>query len=183
MTGIKRCRKSAGLTQAELAARIGVAQSSVAMWETGRTQPRASMLVELGKILQTSVDRLLETEHDESDGDRPSGLLEEECMHCSQTENVIAQLRKKAIDAELVPPRTILEETTMVNAAMQRDEEMEAGGCKWCKEGRPVIEIGDEENAVIAYINGGYLQVFDMEMPGRCGNVKINYCPGCGMQL
>jgi transcriptional regulator with XRE-family HTH domain len=42
MTGgslIAEARKRAGITQAELAARLGTHQSVVARWETGRTRP------------------------------------------------------------------------------------------------------------------------------------------------
>lgn len=38
-TEIKAAREAAGLTQVELAERIGVTQAAVAQWETGGTKP------------------------------------------------------------------------------------------------------------------------------------------------
>ena len=52
-------RKRTGMTQAEVAKRLGVNQSSVAYWETGRNIPRASMLVKLADLYCCSMDQLL----------------------------------------------------------------------------------------------------------------------------
>lgn len=87
MNGIVKSRQAKGLTQEELAVRVGVSRSSVAMWETGKAFPRASMLVALANTLKVSIEQLLTQdgedekkpfqEYDDSDGDRPSGLLED----------------------------------------------------------------------------------------------------------
>lgn len=63
--GIKSARESMGLTQKELADYLGVTRSSVAMWETRRALPRADTLVNLARILNTSLDELMKK--DESD--------------------------------------------------------------------------------------------------------------------
>lgn len=44
-TLIAEARKRAGLTQAELASRLGTHQSVIARWETGRTSPDYSTVV------------------------------------------------------------------------------------------------------------------------------------------
>jgi transcriptional regulator with XRE-family HTH domain len=44
---IREARLRAGLTQAELAHRIGTTQSSVARWEAGRTRPSIETLTEI----------------------------------------------------------------------------------------------------------------------------------------
>lgn len=55
-------RKALGLTQAQLAEKIGVARSAVAMWETGAGNPRFQTLPALAKALECTMDELLEAE-------------------------------------------------------------------------------------------------------------------------
>lgn len=56
---IKKKREQLGLTQAELAKEMGVDQSAVCLWETGKTLPRAKLLPKLAEILKCSVDDLV----------------------------------------------------------------------------------------------------------------------------
>jgi DNA-binding transcriptional regulator YiaG len=46
---IESFRRSLGLSQAELADRLGVSQASVSQWETGKKHPRKTVL----KLLET----------------------------------------------------------------------------------------------------------------------------------
>ena len=59
MDELKRLREAAGLSQVQLALRLGVSQSTVANWEIGRRAPQARHLIKLAKILGCSVDALL----------------------------------------------------------------------------------------------------------------------------
>lgn len=52
-------RKSSGLTQKEVAEHVGVDQSAVSFWETGKNSPRAAILVKLSKLYNCTVDELL----------------------------------------------------------------------------------------------------------------------------
>lgn len=52
-------RKAAGLTQAELAEKIGVSSKAVSRWETGRGLPEASLMAPLCEALGISVNELL----------------------------------------------------------------------------------------------------------------------------
>lgn len=56
---ISRCRKDAGLTQAVLAEKLGITDRAVSKWETGRSLPDASLMLELCGILGISVNELL----------------------------------------------------------------------------------------------------------------------------
>lgn len=56
---IKKAREKAGLTQQELADKLGVGQSAVAMWESQKALPRTDKLPVLAKILKCSVSALL----------------------------------------------------------------------------------------------------------------------------
>lgn len=58
MTGLKEIRLRRGLTQTDLAAKLGVTQSVVAMWERGAVMPAASKLPELADALNCSIDAL-----------------------------------------------------------------------------------------------------------------------------
>lgn len=58
MFQIKHLREKAGLTQLELALRMNVGQSCIAMWENGENSPRADKLPELARILGCTIDDL-----------------------------------------------------------------------------------------------------------------------------
>lgn len=59
---LKRLREKAGLTQEQLGQKLGVGQSTVGMWETGERLPRADKLPELARILNCTIDDLLNPE-------------------------------------------------------------------------------------------------------------------------
>ena len=61
---IRQKRIDADMTQKELALAVGVDQSAVAQWETGRTGPHREKLVRIAEVLNCSVVDLLE-EHDD----------------------------------------------------------------------------------------------------------------------
>lgn len=62
MTNIKRLRELRNLTQEELAERINVSRSTVAMWETDKNIPPTKILLRLATALCCSVDDLLNGE-------------------------------------------------------------------------------------------------------------------------
>ena len=59
---IKRFREEKGLTQAQLAERIGVSDKAVSKWETGRGLPDISLVEPLAKTLGVSVPELMNGE-------------------------------------------------------------------------------------------------------------------------
>ena len=58
-TTLRQLRKSAGLTQAQLAAKAGLYQQDISRWECGRVQPGISSLLKLTKALGVSVSQLV----------------------------------------------------------------------------------------------------------------------------
>ena len=56
---IAALRREAGLSQAELAARLGVSPSAMGMYEQGRREPSAQLLVALARELGVTTDFLL----------------------------------------------------------------------------------------------------------------------------
>lgn len=59
MNKFKSLREAAQFTQIELARKIGVGQSTIAMWETERSFPRAELLPKIASVLGCTVDELL----------------------------------------------------------------------------------------------------------------------------
>ena len=55
---IKEFRLKTGLTQHQLAERMGVLQTTVSMWETGQGKPRTDKLPQLAKLLGCTIDEL-----------------------------------------------------------------------------------------------------------------------------
>lgn len=67
MTGatiVRRARRRAGLTQAELALRLGTTQSVVARWESGRVSPTVATLARLIKACELSLSISLAERND-----------------------------------------------------------------------------------------------------------------------
>ena len=56
---IAALRRSRGLSQAELARNLQISASAVGMYEQGRREPSAELLVALAREFETSVDYLL----------------------------------------------------------------------------------------------------------------------------
>lgn len=56
---LKYVRKDMGLTQKQVAEKLGVVESCYANWEQGRTEPSISMLRNLSVILNVNIDDLI----------------------------------------------------------------------------------------------------------------------------
>jgi transcriptional regulator with XRE-family HTH domain len=67
---IRTARKTAGLNQALLAARIGVTQPAVASWESGQHDPRRLMLARIADALGVSVGWLASGARSETERDK-----------------------------------------------------------------------------------------------------------------
>lgn len=74
---IKKSRELAGLTQEEVAEKVGVSRTAVTRWEQGEIEPKISNLVEIANVLNVSTDYLLGTNTREcSNGLNLSGKAE-----------------------------------------------------------------------------------------------------------
>ena len=56
---IKECRERVGLSQSELARRLGLNRVNVSSWESGAYKPALENLAALAEHLQTTADHLL----------------------------------------------------------------------------------------------------------------------------
>lgn len=58
----REMRKRSGLTQAEVANRLGVDQTTVCKWENGKNLPRADLLPNIAELYGCTVGELLKRE-------------------------------------------------------------------------------------------------------------------------
>lgn len=59
---ISACRKDKGLTQMQLAEKLNITNRAVSKWETGKSVPDASIMLDLCAVLGISVNELLSGE-------------------------------------------------------------------------------------------------------------------------
>ena len=59
---IAECRKNVGLTQKQLAEKLNITDRAVSKWETGKALPDSSIMLELCRILEITVNDLLSGE-------------------------------------------------------------------------------------------------------------------------
>ncbi|GEM_PF-360040 len=66
---LKQLRLERGMTQSQLAKRLGVSASAVGMYEQGRRQPDGDLLARMAAVLNCSTDELLGVERGQEVGD------------------------------------------------------------------------------------------------------------------
>ena len=64
---LKDLRRQAGLTQVEVAGKLGISQPAYALWERGVKKPTQENLVKIAQILNVSVDYLVGNSEDKAD--------------------------------------------------------------------------------------------------------------------
>lgn len=66
---IKLLREKRGLTQEELAEKIGVSKSSISQWENGMKEPRMGMIQKVADLFGVTKSYIIENETQEYDPD------------------------------------------------------------------------------------------------------------------
>lgn len=74
---ISQLRQNKNMTQEELAGRVGVTPQALSRWERNQSLPDMILLADLCRILETSADYLLGTEHKKSSENADSGMQQE----------------------------------------------------------------------------------------------------------
>lgn len=82
---LKELRNEKGITQAELAERLGVSNRSVSRWENGTTMPDFDLLMELAKYYDLEVGEILSGERQASENPAKS---EEMMLRVAEYSNV-----------------------------------------------------------------------------------------------
>lgn len=60
MTAIEAMRKSVGMSQVALAARLNVTQGAVSQWEQGLTKPSIDNLIRMAMVFDCTIDELVD---------------------------------------------------------------------------------------------------------------------------
>ena len=60
--GIKKYREEADMSQQELADKLGVSSSAVAMWETDNRTPRVATMIKMSQLFGCSIEELMKKE-------------------------------------------------------------------------------------------------------------------------
>ena len=63
---LKKHRKDIGLTQVDIASRLGISQQAYASWERGVKKPTQENLVKIAQVLNVSVDYLVGNSEEKS---------------------------------------------------------------------------------------------------------------------
>ena len=72
---LRQLRRERGLTQEQLAERLGVSNRSVSRWENGATLPDLGLLVELADFYQVDLGELIRGERCKMPAEETAGLL------------------------------------------------------------------------------------------------------------
>ena len=72
MDNLKKKRNENHVSQQKLANHLGVSRSTVAMWETGGSEPSNEMLAQIASFFGTSVDYLLGLDDNEQKKETPT---------------------------------------------------------------------------------------------------------------
>jgi len=97
---VSGAREAAGMTQAELARRLGVRQRTLAGWEEDMSEPRANKLQMLAGMLNVSIRWLLTGEGDGLDGPPDSSGLD------TDAKALLTELRQMRGDLAALAERT-----------------------------------------------------------------------------
>ena len=73
---IRSCRKNLGLTQEQLAERLGITLGTVSKWERGSSEPDLGFLMELAGLFHVSVDALIGFSLHGTDADEEADRIE-----------------------------------------------------------------------------------------------------------
>jgi transcriptional regulator with XRE-family HTH domain len=98
-TFLQTLRKEQGLTQEQLAERIGVARRTVSRWETGANLPDLDVLVELSDFYAVDLRELLDGERREQKMDKE---LEETVLKVAEYSNAGKERIKRVVKAYFV---------------------------------------------------------------------------------
>ena len=95
-------RKARGLTQQQLADRLGIVQQSYAQYETGRARIQVAMLPKLGQCLELTMDELLGLRPGTRIKSGPPSKLERQIERMRQLPKAKQQLLIAMLDAALI---------------------------------------------------------------------------------
>ena len=156
---ISSCRKEADLTQAALADKLGITDRAVSKWETGKSLPDASIMIELCNILGITVNELLTGEHITMDD------------YKAKAEENLLEMRKKVEQRDKL---LLTVEKIMIAVAIPFYAAMIIIGAYVCKSGNIPLGIA---LIVMAVVLVAVLACVGLRIEHDAGYYE---CPNCG---
>lgn len=99
---IKTARKAKGISQEELAVRLGVVRQTVSKWENGMSVPDADVLIKIAELLDVPVSQLLGIEPESGSVQDMAGEL------ARLNKELAAKIQKEKLRAELDKKRGVI---------------------------------------------------------------------------
>lgn len=99
---IKAARKAKGVSQEELAVRLGVVRQTVSKWENGMSVPDADVLIQIAELLDVPVSQLLGIEPESGSVQDMAGEL------ARLNKELAAKIQKEKLRAELDKKRGVI---------------------------------------------------------------------------
>lgn len=99
---IKTARKAKGISQEELAVRLGVVRQTVSKWENGMSVPDADVLIKIAELLDVPVSQLLGMEPESGSVQDMAGEL------ARLNKELAAKIQKEKLRAELDKKRGVI---------------------------------------------------------------------------
>ena len=119
---IKKYRKAAGITQEEMARRLGVTTPAVNKWENNNTQPDISLLAPIARLLGINTDTLLSFEQSLSDDEIAMFIKElNRDLGAKDYDDVFSAVKKK-VDEYPNCDRLIWQAAVILNARRLTDD-------------------------------------------------------------
>ena len=87
---LKELRKEKGITQEQLAEKLGVSGRTISRWETGNNMPDISLLVEIAEYFDVSIPEIIK-------GERKSEEMKEEAKEVAETMSDYAKAEKEQL--------------------------------------------------------------------------------------
>jgi transcriptional regulator with XRE-family HTH domain len=87
---LKDLRKEKGITQEQLAEKLGVSGRTISRWETGKNMPDISLLVEIAEFFDVSIPEIIK-------GERKSENMKEETKEVVETMSDYAKAEKEQL--------------------------------------------------------------------------------------
>ena len=87
---LKDLRKEKGITQEQLAEKLGVSGRTISRWETGNNMPDISLLVEIAEFFDVSIPEIIK-------GERKSEDMKEEAKEVAETMSDYARAEKEQL--------------------------------------------------------------------------------------
>ena len=87
---LKDLRKEKGITQEQLAEKLGVSGRTISRWETGKNMPDISLLVEIAEFFDVSIPEIIK-------GERKSENMKNETKEVAETMSDYAKAEKEQL--------------------------------------------------------------------------------------